>query len=113
MVGQDKIESGLYDVLPVLAGPDGTKFTQMRYTTLRNACDFAITRDCDDPITLIKWLDLFYNQSLDVAFEAYFGPEGYNWEFNEDGILTKYPVPEEFNSYAEFRASETIPSGPM
>lgn len=113
VVGQDKIESGLYDVVPVLAGPDGTKMTQMRYTTLRNACDFAITRDCEDPITLIKWLDLFYNQSLDVAFEAYFGPEGYNWEFNEEGILTKYPVPEEFNSYAEFRCSETIPSGPM
>lgn len=113
IAGQSKIEDGTYAVVPVLAGPDGTKLTQNRYTVIRNACDFAMTKDCKDPVTLIKYIDLFYNQDLDVAFESTYGPRGYNWDYNEEGILTKFPVPEEFSSYGDFRASETIPAGPL
>lgn len=113
VVGQSKIEDGTYVAVPVLAGPDGTKLTQNRYSLIRNACDFAITRDCKDPVTLIKFIDLFYNQDLDVCFELYYGPRGINWDYNANGMLEKFPVPENFNSYGEFRASETIPAGPL
>lgn len=113
VVGQPKIEDGSYVAVPVLAGPDGTKLTQNRYSLIRNACDFAITRDCKDPVTLIKFIDLFYNQELDVCFESTYGPRGINWDYDAQGMLEKFPVPENFNSYGEFRASETIPAGPL
>ncbi len=113
VVGQDKILNGTYDVVPVLAGPDGTKMTQNRYSTARNACDFCITADCKDPVSLIKYIDIFYNEDLDVAYECSFGPRGLNWEVNDKGEYEKLPTPETFNSYAEFRNSETLCSGPM
>lgn len=110
VVGETNYEK--YDVVPVLAGPDGTKLTQNRYSTDRNACDFCITADCKDPVALIKYIDIFYNEDLEVAMENEYGTRGVNWDFDENGMMQDAPVPENFASRSEFLFSETVSSGP-
>ncbi len=112
VVTQDKVEDGTYDVVPVLAGPDGTKLTQNRYTLNRNRCDFCITCDCKDPVSLIKWVDLFYNEDIEVGLEDVFGPRGVNWNYNDKGELEKVPTPDKYANYSEFLNAYTVSSGP-
>jgi putative aldouronate transport system substrate-binding protein len=56
------------------AGPDGARFL-IRETPIE-ATYFAITKDCKDPVTAIKWLDYMYASPEGQILMCNFGIEG-------------------------------------
>ena len=45
---------------------------------------FAVSPTCEDPATLVKWIDSFYSE--DGALMFYFGKEGEDFYYDEDGM---------------------------
>ena len=45
---------------------------------------FAVSPTCEDPATLVKWIDSFYSE--DGALMFYFGKDGEDFYYDEDGM---------------------------
>ena len=79
--------SGQYEALPALAGPDGKRYISSdpdhagysRYELL-------ITRACKDPGKLLAWADKFYTE--EASIQNFYGSEGVGTRKNADGTFT-------------------------
>ncbi len=52
-------------------------------------CNFMITDKCDDPQTLMAWIDRYYNPEL--AFQTMYGPEGIVFDKVDGKFVAKEP----------------------
>lgn len=101
-----------YEPLSPLLGPDGVS-QNWGWTSSNNmsANAFSITNVCHDPVTLIKWIDTFYDPLWSMQCDL--GPIGINLQDNGDGTYSYIDTPEGM-SYDEFRYKEAFASdGPI
>ncbi len=74
-----------YVFLPVLDGPDGTHNVTVRTGGATNAGQLSITSACEDPATLLKFFDQWYDG--EIVMQLQYGPIGtYFLEQDENGI---------------------------
>lgn len=68
-------------------------------------CNFMITDKCDDPQTLMAWIDRYYNPEL--AFQTMYGPEGIVFE-KKDGkfVAMDPPAGVSFQQFAQDNVME-------
>lgn len=66
---------------------------------------FSITENNPSPEASIRWVDYFYSVEGGVYLDQ--GPEGYLWEYDEDGEKVELPVPDEYDSSEDYRATLT------
>ena len=98
---------GTYVVMPMPAGPNGDRMTQKANGAV-GACNFAITTQCKDIPTLLRWADIFYDADTLLTLQFEYGPLGINIEQLEDGTIDFLPTPED-TSYGKFkRANSTL-----
>lgn len=100
-----------YEPLSPLTGPDGTTSWGWTRSNNMSANGFSITNVCEDPATLMKWIDTFYDPLYSMQCDL--GPIGINLTDNCDGTYSYVETPEGM-SYDEFRYKETFASdGPI
>ena len=91
-----------YVFLPVLDGPDGTHNVTVRTGGATNAGQLSITSACEDPATLLKFYDQWYDG--EIVMQLQYGPIGtYFLEQDENGIwqsITEEESQEKFNKGA-------------
>ena len=69
-----------YVYIPV---SDMTVYDKARQTVGRNWC-YGISSKCENMEAAIKWLNWFYDPETTLILKN--GPQGYLWDYNEDGI---------------------------
>lgn len=76
-----------YVALPALIGPDGNQYISADPEHWNYArYEFVITADCDDPGTLLSWVDKFYTE--EASIQNFYGSFGVGTEQNADGTYT-------------------------
>ena len=91
VVGSDRAD--MYALMPMLSGPEGKLTVNLRETAPVSRRDFAITRKCQDPTTLLKWVDQLYDPI--IGMQADYGPIGdfFEAEPDESGVyVNKIPA---------------------
>lgn len=100
-----------YIPMSPVTGPDGTTSWGWTSSNTMMATGFSITNVCQDPETLIKWLDTFYDPIWSMQCDL--GPIDVNLIDNGDGSYSYVPTPEGM-SYDEFRNKNAFASdGPI
>ncbi len=82
-----------YVAMPALAGPDGQR--AVHSMPEMGDCEpetFWITKNCEDPASLLAWIDEFYTD--DAAVQLYYGSFGVGSQKNEDGTYTIITPPD-------------------
>lgn len=104
--------TGVYQVVPVLAGPDGQKNTRTYFNGGLYPASMCVTEACEDIVPLIKWADKLYDQEMDWNIQTLYGPVGYNLEVKEDGTFSFIPTPEGM-AYTNFRWTHSFNNIPL
>lgn len=86
VVGQERAAS--YEYLPILKGADGTYKVNLNEMGTTGRDKFAITKDCENPELLLKWVDQLYDPLM--SMQAIYGPIGEYWteEPDENGCYS-------------------------
>ena len=74
---------GDYHVAPVFDDVDGIAVK----SSILHKQSFAITDKCENPEIMIAWADGWYTEENTIL--AYYGIEGTDWEYNDDGYIVK------------------------
>lgn len=72
VVGYDRAEE--YAYLPILDGPDGTHHVNLNEGGTVGRNSFAVTSACEDPKTLLNWVDQMYDPM--ISMQCIYGPIG-------------------------------------
>lgn len=91
VVGNDRAD--MYALMPMLEGPEGKLVVNLRESAPITRRDFAITNVCEDPVTLLKWVDQLYDPI--IGMQADYGPIGdfFEAEPDADGVyVNKTPA---------------------
>lgn len=101
---------GTYVVMPMPAGPNGDRMTQKANGAV-GGCAFAVTTQCEDIETLLRWADMFYDPENLITLQFEYGPLGINIEQLEDGTIDFLPTPEDL-TYGQFKRLNSTLSCP-
>jgi putative aldouronate transport system substrate-binding protein len=84
VVGADRAAD--YAYLPILDGPDGAHHVNLNEQNTTNHSDFSVTKTCENPELLLKWVDQMY-EPLN-SMQAIYGPIGvfFKQEPDENGV---------------------------
>lgn len=80
------VNSDQYVALPPLEGPDGNRYICSNTLQGFTRYEFLITKECEDPGTLLSWIDKFYTE--DASIQNMYGSFGIATQKNEDGTYT-------------------------
>ena len=86
LMSPDKIdiETGDYQLIPPLKGPDGQQYVSKRVTPATRV-GAVITTDCQYPEECLRWFDYFYGE--EGGLYACYGEPGIVWDYNDDGAV--------------------------
>lgn len=80
VVGYDRAD--MYALMPLLSGPAGDPVVMLREEAAVGRGSFAVTKNCTDPATLLKWVDQRYDPI--IGMQASYGPIGEFFEAEPD-----------------------------
>lgn len=75
-----------YVAMPPLEGPDGNRYICSNKLQGFTRYEFLITKECEDPGTLLSWIDTFYTE--DASIQNMYGSFGIATQKNDDGTYT-------------------------
>lgn len=108
-----------YVAIPQLQGEAGTTGVALNYSELQDACDTAITVDCEFPEIIAAFIEYLISDPA-LSVQSNWGAVGYNYYQDEDGVLRFnldengdiIPV-EPYRSFGEMRSNTTTARGSM
>jgi len=106
LIGAERMNDH-YETVPPLKGPDGKStwsVTQVEYVW---SDWFVVSSKCKYPEIAVRFADYFY--SLEGSLTAMYGPQGYNWNADSNGVIS---MTEDY--YQEkHKTSDLTPGYPM
>jgi len=75
-----------YAAIPQLTGEAGTTGNALNYSEMQDACDTAITADCEFPEVVAAFVEYMISDPA-LSIQSNWGAVGYNYYLADDGVL--------------------------
>lgn len=108
-----------YVPIPQLTGENGTTGFALNYSEMQDACDTAITMDCEFPEVIAAFIEYMISDPA-LSIQSNWGAVGYNYYLADDGVL-RFNLDEKgdiipvapYTSFGTMRVNTTTARGSM